>query len=80
MPLPQLLSAVGGRFGAHKIFPLFPHAGRAASRILLQGRKGARTATSLLPGLVLHEENGQFTPQADQMLRHGAPLIIDEMR
>ena len=51
------------------ILPLWPRMGEAAKRIIVQSRKGARSALSLLPGLVLHEADGRYTPEADAILR-----------
>ena len=51
------------------ILPMWPKASEAAKRVLLQAKKGARTPLALLPGLVLHEADGRYTPQADAILR-----------
>ena len=55
-------------------FPLWPRAGEAAKRILLQVTKGSGAAPELLPGLVLHQEGGSYTPDADAILRGNAWL------
>jgi tRNA1(Val) A37 N6-methylase TrmN6 len=60
--------------GAIALLPLWPRAGEPAKRLLLQGRKSARGGDRLLPGLVLHQANGTFTPAAEAVLRDGAPL------
>ena len=56
------------------IFPLWPRAGEAAKRVILQGRQGARTPLVIRPGLVLHETDGRYTAEADAVLRNAAPL------
>jgi tRNA1Val (adenine37-N6)-methyltransferase len=56
--------------------PLWPKAGVAAKLMILQGVKGSRAPFRLLPGLVLHTEDGAFTPEADAILRDGGPLLI----
>ena len=56
------------------IFPLWPRAGEAAKRVILQGRQGARTPLVIRPGLVLHETDGRYTAEADAVLRNGAAL------
>ena len=70
----RLLDALGGRFGALELFPLFPKRGAAASRILVRGIKGSRAPLSLYRGLVLHDEGGGFRPLARRILSEGAPL------
>ncbi len=56
------------------LLPLWPKPGRAAKLLLLQGVKGSRTPVRVLPGLVLHNVDGGYTPQAEAILRHGAAL------
>lgn len=66
------------RLGAITVFPLYPRSGLAASRIIVQGVKGSRAPHRLLPGLVLHDDNGRFTENAEAVLRCGAPLLLAE--
>jgi len=47
----------------------------AAKRVIVRARKGIRTPLALSPGLVLHEEDGTYTEQADAILR-GGPCIL----
>jgi len=56
------------------ICPLWPRAGEAAKRVILQARQGSRAPLAILPGLVLHEADGRYTPEADAVLREGAAL------
>jgi tRNA1Val (adenine37-N6)-methyltransferase len=58
-------------FGACAIMPLWPRASRAAKIVIIQSKKHARGAASLLPGLVLHNERG-LTPEAEALLREGS--------
>jgi len=58
------------------VCPLWPRTGEAAKRIILQARKGSGGAFALLPGLVLHTPSGAYTPEADGILRAGAPLAL----
>ncbi len=75
--LTPVLNALVRRVGGAMIYPLFPRAGEPASRILVQGRKGSRAASQLLPGMVLHGEGHGFTAQAEDILRHGAALNLE---
>lgn len=79
--LDEVLAAFKGRLGAVGIFPLWPGpasqrgAGvKAAKRILVTGVKGLKTPMRLLPGLVLHDPGGAYTPQAEGVLRHAQGL------
>ena len=72
--LAALLAVLDGRFGALALLPLHPRAGEPAHRIIVSGIKGSRAPLSLLPGFVLHADDGTFTPQAQAILREGAAL------
>jgi tRNA1Val (adenine37-N6)-methyltransferase len=54
--------------------PLWPKAGRPAKLLLLRGVKGGRMPFRVAPGLVLHTDDGRFTPEADAVLRLGRAL------
>jgi tRNA1(Val) A37 N6-methylase TrmN6 len=74
--LGHLLALLEGRFGAVTVFPLFPRSGDAATRIIVQAKKGSRAGLNLLPGLVLHDEAGGYTEAAEAVLRGGAALSL----
>ena len=65
------------RFGAVTILPIHPRNGLPANRVLVQGRKGSRAPTRILPGLILHTQGQAFRPEIDDILRRGAPLQLD---
>ena len=67
--LAELLGLLEGRFGGVAVYPLFPREGEPAKRILVQGIKGSRAPVELLPGMVLHKPNGDYTESADEVLR-----------
>jgi tRNA1Val (adenine37-N6)-methyltransferase len=62
------------------VFPLWPKAGEPAKRVLIQFSPGRRTPFTLLAGLVLHQDDGRYTPQAEAILRGRAALEIAESR
>jgi tRNA1(Val) A37 N6-methylase TrmN6 len=74
--LGELLELLGGRFGDIAVFPLFPRIGQPAARIIVQAKKGSRAGLSLLPGLVLHDEDGCYTEVAEAVLRGGEALCL----
>ena len=69
--LGKLLQVMEDRFGDIRIAPLYAREGTAASRVIVQGVKGSKAPMQLLPGLVLHDQSSQFTPEADAILRDG---------
>ena len=74
--LGALLKLLDGRFGAVALFPLFPHQGAPAKRILVQGIKGSRAPVEVMPGMVLHKQDGAYTKEADAVLRANAGLAL----
>lgn len=56
-------------FGDVSVGPIYGRAENLASRILISGVKGSRAPLSIRPGLVLHDEEGRFTPQAEALHR-----------
>jgi len=58
------------------IFPLLPHAGEPPKRVIVQWRQTRRGRRARLQGLVLHQTNGRYTPEADTLLRDAVPLRI----
>jgi tRNA1(Val) A37 N6-methylase TrmN6 len=78
--LAELLRLLEGRFGGIAVYPLFPREGEPAKRILVQGIKGSRAPVELLPGMVLHKLNGDYTESADEVLRGLAGLTLSKMK
>jgi tRNA1(Val) A37 N6-methylase TrmN6 len=75
--LDQLLAAMAGRgLGGIRIVPFWPKAGRPASRVVVLARKGSKAPMALLPGLVLHQEDGAYAAEAKAILEKGEGLAI----
>lgn len=70
----RLLSLLSPHCGDIAIFPVWPHRGEPAKRILLQARNGHGGAPRLLAGLVLHDSDGAYTAEAQAVLRDAAGL------
>jgi tRNA1(Val) A37 N6-methylase TrmN6 len=76
--LAEALAALPSR--GLSVFPLWPHAGEPARRVIVQVRRGSRAPLALLAGLVLHTRDGGWTEEADAVLRGGAALALREAR
>jgi tRNA1(Val) A37 N6-methylase TrmN6 len=74
--LGELLSYFAGKMGDIVVFPLWPSVGKPAKRVLIRGRKNTQGPLRIAPGLVLHHDNGQFTPEAEAILRAGQGLKL----
>jgi tRNA1Val (adenine37-N6)-methyltransferase len=51
------------------LLPLWPKLGRPAKLVLLRGVKAGSGPFQIVPGLVLHQSAGAYTPEADAVLR-----------
>ena len=74
--LDELLSGLHGRAGEVVIFPLWPAAGKPAKRVIVRARKAVAAPARLSAGLVLHQADGAFTPEAEAVLRHAQALRL----
>lgn len=74
--LDDVMARLRGRAGEIAVFPLWPGAGKPAKRVIVRARKRSRGRCRMLPGMVLHQTNGDFTPEAERVLRKLAPLSL----
>ncbi|PJB70037.1 MAG: methyltransferase [Alphaproteobacteria bacterium CG_4_9_14_3_um_filter_47_13] len=71
----RILQALGKRFGAVEIIPLWPRAGVAAKRVIIRALKDRKSPAILNAGLVLHKEDGCYTQEVDLILRNAVSLF-----
>lgn len=71
----KILQGLGKKFGRTEIFPLWPHAGEAAKRVIIRAVKDRRSPAILHAGLVLHHDDGGHTAASDLVLRGGEALF-----
>jgi tRNA1(Val) A37 N6-methylase TrmN6 len=74
--LPDVLAALAKAFGGASVLPVHGRAGRRAVRVLMCAVKGSRAPLKLLPGLILNDALARPTPEAQAVLRDGAPLSL----
>ncbi len=48
----------------------------AAKRVIVRARKGEKGETRISEGLVLHQDGGAYTPEAEAVLRDGGALAL----
>jgi tRNA1(Val) A37 N6-methylase TrmN6 len=65
----RLLALLEGRVGDIRLKPVHPRPGSAATRLLVRTLKASRSPLTLLPPLILHEDGGGFTREADALHR-----------
>jgi tRNA1(Val) A37 N6-methylase TrmN6 len=71
-----VLGQIAGRAGEIVVYPLWPGAGRPATRILVRARKQIAAPARLAVGLLLHEADGRFSDAAEAVLRGGEGLAL----
>ena len=72
----DLLSALGGHFGAIAVLPVHGKPGARAIRIITGAVKGSGAPPAILPGFVLAAGDGTPTQAAEAVVRHGAELAL----
>lgn len=71
----EILATIHGRLGEIKIIPLFSKIGQPAKRVLIQGRKDSKAPSKIIAGLIIHDETGNYTSKAEEILRLGKSLL-----
>ena len=62
--LGEILACSQGRFGGLEVLPIHSRANEASKRVIVRGTRGSRAPMTVVPGFVVHQEDGSFTPQA----------------
>ena len=73
----DVLHALSAGYGAIAVLPIHPTPSASAIRILARAVKGSHAPISLRQGLVLNNDNGKPSVQADAVLRHAAALSFN---
>lgn len=74
--LAEILSYFNGKLGDIVVYPLWPSEGKPAKRVLIRGRKNSHGPLTLSPGMILHHQDGKYTPMAEAILRNAMPLTM----
>jgi tRNA1(Val) A37 N6-methylase TrmN6 len=76
--LDDVLGALQPKFGRAAVLPVHPRPGAPPIRVLVRAVKDGRGAQVTCPVLMLNDEAGQPTPEAEAVLRTGNALDITE--
>ena len=63
--LGDVLACMQGRFGGLEILPLHSRADEPSKRLIVRGTRGSRAPLAVLPGFVLHRDDGSFSSEAE---------------
>lgn len=69
--LPQILHSLHEKAGDITIIPLLSKTHQNAKRVMVSARKNSKTPAVIKPDFIIHQEDGNYTPQAEQILRLG---------
>ena len=72
--LDELLASVREVAGDISVFPIWPSFGKEARRVIVRGRKGRRGPLKFCAGLVLHDDEGEYTMSAAKILYSAAAI------
>lgn len=74
--LPKILRAMEKRCGGILVLPLVSKSRASAHRVIVRGLKARRSEFRLLSPFVVHQDDGRFTSQAEDILRRGGALDL----
>ena len=72
--LGEVLACTQGRFGGLEILPIHSRACDAAKRIIVRATRASRAPLAIMPGFVVHNDDGSFTEIADTIFKGKAHL------
>jgi tRNA1(Val) A37 N6-methylase TrmN6 len=75
--LGRMLAALRMLKCSSKVFPLWPRVSKPAKRVLIQARRDRLCTVDLLPGLILHQDDGRYTEEAEAILRGAQALCFE---
>jgi len=71
----KIIRKMGKRFGAIEIIPIWPKLSIDAKRVIIRGIKDRQSPATLHPGIVMHDDGGEYTSEAHRILREGQRLF-----
>lgn len=73
--LDRIVGILHGRAGDMTIYPVWSKAdSEAPLRVIVSARKGVASPLTMRRGIVLHDSDGRYLPQTDELLRNPLPL------
>ena len=75
--LDLILSKLYTSWGDIKVFPLWPKAKVKSKLMIVQARKNANSGVQILPGLILHNNDGSYTDECNSILNNKSNIQLD---
>lgn len=70
----EILSVIHGKLGHIEIIPLYSKNGQKAKRVIIRAQKDNHAAAVIMPPLIIHASDGNYTEKAQKILRLGNGL------
>lgn len=71
----SILSILNGRLGKICLIPIYSKSGQNAKRVIITAQKDSHAPAVITPGFTIHDIDGNYTPQAQRILREGLGLF-----
>jgi tRNA1(Val) A37 N6-methylase TrmN6 len=72
----EILHYLYGKLGNIVIIPLWSKQNQNAKRIIIVGRKGVKTPQIMHRGIVVHNQDGSYTKDAESILKDAQPILF----
>lgn len=72
--LEDIISHISGKLGAIEVFPLYSKKGQKAKRVIIRAKKDSKTPLVIHSPIIVHDENGDYSEKAEQILRFGESI------
>ncbi len=69
--LPEICRILSGKAGNLTVLPIYSKQGQNAKRVLVCAQKDSKAPCRILPPFITHDENGNYTIEAQKILRLG---------
>ena len=71
------MGCLSEKWGDIKLYPLWPMKGKKAKLTLIQAKKDSKSSVNLLPGLILHNNDGSYTRACSDILNNKSYIILN---
>ena len=76
--LDNILVGLKDRAGGSKVLPVWPRQNRSAKRVIVSATKDSLSPLNVLPGIVMHEDGRRYSRLAEDILRRGDAINMQD--
>ena len=69
--LEQIITSLSGKVGKIEILPLYSKLSQPAKRVIVRAQKDSKAPLLIHEGIIIHNEDGSYSPKAQSVLRQG---------